>query len=294
MLLVKRGPAIMDPTTPFEIPPSDVLNQRAAEFLDSIANSQILEFGCIVCAREITETASCLFHVREIPHLGQLSPIAAHTAHIFTEGLLLHKRSLRGFPGEEYGSICTDCKSALDMGNRPHLSLANNLWIGDVPLILKSLTLAERVLISLYPHTTYHIGFRRDTDNAAFPWHARIRSRSIHPEAVTSPLPTKLLPMTPSVLCKSFVFDLPIDFCFRPEDFGFLRVRKFVLREALLWLQDHNSEYDQVRSPGMLWDDLPEDGIPTWLVNSCLVIRSKDHDPRYCEWHSAISYKNTS
>lgn len=44
--------------------------------------------------------------------------------------------------------ICNDCNGCLVKGIRPKMSLANSLWLGEVPEVLKDLTLAEQALIS--------------------------------------------------------------------------------------------------------------------------------------------------
>ncbi|KDQ54205.1 hypothetical protein JAAARDRAFT_110544, partial [Jaapia argillacea MUCL 33604] len=44
--------------------------------------------------------------------------------------------------------VCKDCEEELKQDKIPKLSLANGMWLGDVPEVLKNLTWAERLLIS--------------------------------------------------------------------------------------------------------------------------------------------------
>ncbi|CAF0766459.1 unnamed protein product [Adineta steineri] len=52
------------------------------------------------------------------------------------------------------GSICQECFSALVKDKVPMFSVANKMWIGDVPFELQQLTIAEETLISLYRHNS--------------------------------------------------------------------------------------------------------------------------------------------
>ena len=45
---------------------------------------------------------------------------------------------------------CTNCRTSLKKGKVPRLSLANNLWIGEVPYKLTALTIPEQLLIARY------------------------------------------------------------------------------------------------------------------------------------------------
>jgi len=44
------------------------------------------------------------------------------------------------------GNICQECYRALAKDQVPMFSIANKMWIGDVPLVLQQLTIAEEKL----------------------------------------------------------------------------------------------------------------------------------------------------
>jgi hypothetical protein len=44
------------------------------------------------------------------------------------------------------GTICQQCHSALVRDKSPMFSVANKMWIGDVPHVLQQLTIAEEKL----------------------------------------------------------------------------------------------------------------------------------------------------
>ncbi|KAJ7573180.1 hypothetical protein C8J56DRAFT_709063, partial [Mycena floridula] len=53
------------------------------------------------------------------------------------------------------GSFCYTCIQKLSKGSIPPQSLANNMWIGDVPFQIRILSLAERILIARYLPVAY-------------------------------------------------------------------------------------------------------------------------------------------
>lgn len=44
------------------------------------------------------------------------------------------------------GNICQECHKALVKNRVPMFSVANKMWIGDVPPVLQQLTIAEEML----------------------------------------------------------------------------------------------------------------------------------------------------
>src|SRR5882762_4091806 len=57
--------------------------------------------------------------------------------------------------GRLQGDACHDCLRALRNNQTPALSLANGMWIGDVPPELAILTLPEKVLVAKYFPAAY-------------------------------------------------------------------------------------------------------------------------------------------
>lgn len=52
-------------------------------------------------------------------------------------------------------SLCHDCHEKLSKNQIPPLSIANNMWIGNIPFELSVLTLLERMLIAKYLPAAY-------------------------------------------------------------------------------------------------------------------------------------------
>ncbi|KAI0649977.1 hypothetical protein C8Q79DRAFT_900724 [Trametes meyenii] len=52
-------------------------------------------------------------------------------------------------------NVCNECLSALRKHRLPKHSLANGLWVGDVPDVLRDLTFCEKLLVSLERHNNF-------------------------------------------------------------------------------------------------------------------------------------------
>ena len=62
--------------------------------------------------------------------------------------------------------MCLDCTRSLERRLMPKMALANNLWIGEVPLELQGLTIPEQLLIARhYPRCYIFKLFPRDVDS---------------------------------------------------------------------------------------------------------------------------------
>ena len=61
--------------------------------------------------------------------------------------------------------MCFECIHPLERHTLPKLSLANNLWIGDIPSVLTGLTIPKQLLIAQHsPHCYIFKLFPRDVD----------------------------------------------------------------------------------------------------------------------------------
>ncbi|EIW58461.1 uncharacterized protein TRAVEDRAFT_93495, partial [Trametes versicolor FP-101664 SS1] len=57
-----------------------------------------------------------------------------------------------GVDANGYLCVCEDCLAALQNGRLPRLSLANGLWVGDVPEELRRLNFIEKLLVAVERH----------------------------------------------------------------------------------------------------------------------------------------------
>ena len=63
--------------------------------------------------------------------------------------------------------ICTDCWTSLAKEKVPKFSVANKVWIGDVPKELQGLTIPEQRLIALYRHNSCIVKLHSSFHSAA-------------------------------------------------------------------------------------------------------------------------------
>jgi hypothetical protein len=104
------------------------------------------EDGCAVCSQLYSkkslsplEDVQEHLHVLEVPDGTRAERYAVNAPIEPIRGPVI----LRDRTG-----VCQGCKELLLRGHRPKFALANSLWLGDVPDVLKDLTLAEQTLIS--------------------------------------------------------------------------------------------------------------------------------------------------
>ena len=72
--------------------------------------------------------------LRDILNGARLRPSRPHPAHVLSSGMLLEKWAIWNI---EKVTICLDCERALSQNKTLPLSLANNMWIGEIPWVPK-------------------------------------------------------------------------------------------------------------------------------------------------------------
>lgn len=229
---------------------------------------------CVVCAREVFATETERVLVSDIPNRYLLTPRDPHPAQRLTDGILLHPTS---WQLSDAVQVCDQCMAALRRRKLPKFSLANGLWVGDVPPQLAELSLAERVLIAKYIPVSYswklyptkpknpaariprlYDGVRGNVSTFPLDQH-----QIADMMGVTKPAPLSLLSATflisfvgPSHWRERFIHeDLPNNFI----------VRRAVVAAALIWLRQHNPLWADIDISPTRLAALPEAGVPQEL-----------------------------
>ncbi|KAH9037779.1 hypothetical protein EDB85DRAFT_556454 [Lactarius pseudohatsudake] len=140
--------------------------------------------------------------------------------------------------GVLFANVCQSCASDLRRDKKPVLSLANEMWVGDVPLELQVLTLPERILIGRFFPAVYIIKLYPKKKGARS-WATNGLQSGLRGVTFVGPknLPQKTLP-------------------------GFLRVNRTRVRDALFWLKRNNPIYEDIIISSDRLNELPTDGIP--------------------------------
>ncbi|KAJ7083513.1 hypothetical protein C8R43DRAFT_909503, partial [Mycena crocata] len=152
-------------------------------------------------------------------------------------------------------SVCADCEARMRSRVLPLFSLANHIWIGQVPWQLQDLSFAEKMLIAKVRHNRCVIrvasGRGKMSANAIM---------------FSSPVVKvyHILPPSKDDISEvmAFIFVGPA----RPTDQEYVRtpmlVRREKVRHALEWLKLNHEDYAQLEISSENLADLPESGIP--------------------------------
>lgn len=264
---------------------ANLLQERISKFIKRTDNHALKSAICGPCARErpIADIEAML--LPDIPNSHLLKPSSYHDAHDLTHGLLLHKP--RTSMGTQYPvssvkdeviiHICNDCSRDLRKGQIPLFSLANNMWIGDIPHELRVLSLPESILVAryfpaahivkLYPKVKGAKYWDNDLMNSAVK--GNVSTYWLDPDSVADMLDGQTLPPSSNILAATIGVTI-----IGPQNLpektlpGFLRVRRENVRRALLWLKAHNPIYHDIIISDANLDSLPEDAVPQQLLET--------------------------
>jgi hypothetical protein len=257
-----------------------------ANFIDATGREATSTSACAVCAGRFFSKHLERIPVKDLVEKDLLEPSAPHDAHILTEGLLLY-RSPRSLFTDNTGTltanVCTSCILDLRRKKKPALSLANGMWLGNVPLELRVLTLPEKILIARYFPAAYIVKLYPKKKGAhswsASGMHSGLRGNvstyKLNTDDIAHMTDTQIMPPVANILAATVgvTFVGPKNL---PEKTmpGFLRVNRNRVRMALQWLKENNPIYRDIIISLDRLNGLPEDGIPHEIMS--LVKHSND------------------
>ena len=230
---------------------------------------------CAICARDL----NCREHnikaasLQDLPNMHQLIPHTKHPKHDLYEGKLLDPMGVSIVDGVYMVKTCHQCRVSLEKDGPdlpPALSLANNLWIGQVPLELSCLTFPEQLLIAhLYPRVyVFKLfpkkGFTGDSSRLQRGMRGTVTTYELDQTGISSMLEDNLMPWPPQILA-SFLSVTFIGLGQLPKKWllSLFRVRRLKVMEALQWLKQNNQKYyGDINIDLSRLMKLPEDDIP--------------------------------
>lgn len=244
------------------------------QFIQSTSNEAVRQVVCCICAREVFKSEATSITLDEIPHCEVLCPCKPHPAHVLTSGMLLYRDPLSKAVPE---FACTTCMQSLSSGKRPPLALSNNMWLGDVPFELRILTLCERILVSrffsaayivkLYPKNRGARGWPKEMLTSAVK--GNVSSYFLNTEDIVGMIDPGYLPPRPTILAATigvtFIGRDNIPLRYLPP---YLHVRRQRVREAISWLIPRNPLYKGQKISEVNLKMLPEDGVPTEVLDN--------------------------
>lgn len=134
--------------------------------------------------------------------------------------------------------ICSVCHADIEKGIQPTLSLANGIYIGEVPPELEDLTIPEKLLISRYKVVANIITFKgkqygKMKGNCIFFLHEDQVLSNVLPGKIDNEFHVILLGKTATLSDKNLKY--------------LYRVRRDKVEKSLRWLINHHPGYKDVR-----------------------------------------------
>ncbi|KAF8816193.1 hypothetical protein BYT27DRAFT_7248501 [Phlegmacium glaucopus] len=275
------------------MPPTKVIDDARAEFIDRTSNGVVAVASCGSCAQETLRTELMVFSLDAIPNGHNLKPAESHPRHDLYRGMLLHPKGVD--VEETSANLCQECARALKMNKVPMLALANKVWIGEIPDELRFLTLPERILVAKYLPVAYVIKLY-PRKLGACQWDQRqmhsglkenVSTYRLDQSQIASMIDGTLMPPIVKVLAATigitFVGPKNIPERTMPK---FFRVRRNWVRKALEWLRANNPLYNNIIISHSRLAALPEDGVPYELMATAK--HSTDVDMLYTEEDSYV------
>jgi hypothetical protein len=253
-------------------PTDEVISHSISEFIDRTSNMALKVVACGICAREKGKITSNQISLADIPNQHHLRPLIPHSKHVLFNDMLLYPSAVSQ---NNSTNICNECLGFLKQDRMPPLSLANGLWLGEIPEELSILTLPERMLIAKYFPAAYivklfpkKIGSRN--------WDPRLLQNGLRGNVSTykldqsqivtmidgtlMPPPSKILA---AIIGITFVGPKNLPERSMPNMF---KVRRSRVRNALVWLKANNHLYSNIVISEERLEELPEDAIPEELM----------------------------
>lgn len=177
-------------------------------------------------------------------------------------------------------SMCRECLVSIKKGVLPPLSLANRLFIGQIPVELKDLTPVEESMIALCRAKSCIVQLKEENNSAVNPVNQRGFKGHIiiypqRPERLASVLPPTIEDViTP--ICVIFVGSSPPTAKWLQEKAKPLSVRREKVRNALIWLQKHNTLYKNITIDQTRLDKLPFDAVLPFHIQHVLPNDAQD------------------
>lgn len=206
-----------------------------------------------------------------------LTALSRARARLARDTLKLQQGSFGGGPPTYIVTCCRECRDALKTTSTlpPKLSLANGLWIGDVPWHLQVLTIPEQMLIALlFPRVFVfklfpkHMGGGRDPTTLQRGMRGTVSTYELDMQGIASMVAGDLMPR-PSAILASVISVTFIGLGALPKQWlrHTFRVRRQFVFEALSWLKQNNQKYygDIEIDPARI-ASLPEDDVPDELL----------------------------
>jgi hypothetical protein len=255
-----------------DLPSAEERKDLHRAFLAATSNNSLTMAVCASCSRLLLQNQLSRVDYLELKNRCVFIPATPNENHVLSHGMLLDHAHVDASGEGLPGWICRHCLFAHGQGKRPAYSLANDMWTGDAPLVLATLTLPERLLIGLRFPRAYvvklYLKSGRGTDHplaTQTQLKGNVTTYHTNVDAVKQMLEGQLMPrkasILPSLLAITFVGSTNLIKSWLKSLF---RVRRKVIREALMILKNvtRHPGYANLDFDDNTMDALPEDSVP--------------------------------
>lgn len=276
-----RSPA--DGSSFLEVPSEEELKAIYRRFYNATSNEALRIHTCAVCGRARTqnEEATNIVQLTDLPNKERLRPPPGWPGDVgsLVYGLLLVEKGCAVLEGQGESSVkvevCVECFTDLSKEYTtdteplpPKYSLANGLWYGEVPWVLRCLTLPERLLIALIYPRAYIVKLfpkagKYDPTTLQTAMMGNITSFDLNLDRIADMVEGRIMPQAPHILA-SLISITFVGVKRLPKDWlkSTFQVRRYQIRQALLWLKEHNPYYANIVITDDRLDMLPEGDVP--------------------------------
>ena len=256
-------------------PSKEERKECSQKYLVATSNEAVANSICGVCGREKLKSEGERLDLSANMFVADVLRVSEEA---FCDGLwgdvAVLKDHIELIEGRPHVWMCIECLSALHHEGFPRYSLANNLWIGNVPFELRRLTIPEEMLIArhyprcfmvkLYPRDE-HMNLPSDQLYTGIAGNASLYE--LNTGEVVQMLEGQMMPppvsTLASVIAITFVGGKTLSKNWLK---GTFRVRRKVVYEALVWLRRNNPIYADIQIDEGCIASLPEDGVPDELL----------------------------
>lgn len=192
-----------------ELPSEAVLKSCYCQFYEATSNMALEHVVCAVCSRERGRQSDGVsdFSLKDILSPTRLVLHQPHPNHTLFDKMLLAPEDIIRAEGSLITRICSGCLGDLKKATTlpPKFSLANNLWIGTVPVELSTLTFPEQLLIAhLYPQVYVFKLFVKSggasADGLQRGMRGNVSTYELNVDAMAAMVEGQLMPRSPAVL----------------------------------------------------------------------------------------------
>ena len=271
--------SVTDHSDFFETVTEECRQDRISKFIDATGRKALTISVCAVCAGSFFLKELQNMKVSELRSKKILLPSRPHPAQNLTDGMLLHRTTTSLYAddkGIENANVCASCMSAIKQKKRPALSLANGMWIGDIPMELSILTFPERILIARHFPAAYIIKLHprkkgsQNWSNASFHsgLQGNVSTYRLNTDDIAQMTSGNIMPPPPAILAATigvtFVGPNNLPQKTMPP---FLRVNRTRVHDALCWLKANNPIYRDITISTERLHALPENDVPDEILS---------------------------